>query len=130
VVKLIGPALHKGRLRRFTDKMVLLQQGEAGDSLFIVVAGDVRLFARKDRDSAEVGHAHKTEVLGEGEVVDGRGLRHHSAVAVGQVDVLEVPRELLLANGQLPPALATLLRDVHQRRKRSLDEMSDFLNRW
>jgi CRP-like cAMP-binding protein len=131
VVKLLGvPTLSKGQLRRFPDKAVLFQQGDDGDSLFIVVAGDVRLFARKDRDSVELGHAHKGEVFGEGSVLEG-GPRKTSSVAVGQVDVLELPRLMVLnAEGKLFPVLATLLRDVHQRRMKALDEMNDFLNRW
>lgn len=130
VVKLIGAAtLGKGRLRRFSDKAVLFQQGEAGDSLMIVVAGEVRIFSRKDRDSVELGVVHKAEVLGEGSVLEG-STRKMSAVAQGQVDVLEVPRECLLGGGALAPGLVKLLSDVFQRRTRALDEMNDFLNRW
>lgn len=62
-------------LRRFNDKAVLMQQGEAGHSLFLVMAGDVRLFARRDHDSAELGVAHRGAIFGEAEALEGKGGR-------------------------------------------------------
>jgi CRP-like cAMP-binding protein len=122
--------LARSVIRRFPDKVVLMQQGEEGVSLFFVMAGDVRLFARRDTDSAELGVAHAGEVLGEGEVLAGEGGRRCSAVAQGQVEVLELPRASLLIDGKIPPALAALLKNVQTGRMKALDEMSDFLNRW
>lgn len=124
------PTLQQGTLRRFADKAVLMQQNEAGDSLFFVLTGDVRLFARRDADSAELGVAHAGEVLGEAEVLSGAGKRSCSAVAQGAVDVLELPRTALLVGGKLSPGLAALLGEVQGKRTKALDEMSDFLNRW
>lgn len=130
VVKLLGvPLLAKGTLRRYPDKVVLMQQGEEGDSLFVVMAGDVRLFARRDRDSVELGLVHRGDVIGAGEARTGGG-RRCSAVAQGQVDVVELPRALLAPGGTLTPALATFLEQLERRRNAALDEMSDFLNRW
>jgi len=117
-------------LRRFPDKGVLMQQGEAGGSLFFVLAGDVRLFARRDTDSAELGVVQTGAVLGEGEVLSGEGKRRCSAVAQGQVDVLELSRAALLIDGQLPLRLVAMLETVTKGRMKALDEMSDFLNRW
>lgn len=117
-------------IRRYPDKVVLMQQGEAGQSLLFVLSGDVRLFARRDADSAELGVAHGGEVLGEGEVLAGEGGRRCSAVAQGQVEVCELPRAALLSEGRVPPALARMLAGVQQQRLKALDEMSDFLNRW
>jgi CRP-like cAMP-binding protein len=124
------PTLQQGTLRRYPDKAVLMQQNEEGQSLFFVLNGDVRLFARRDKDSAELGVAHAGEVLGEAEVLSGAAKRACSAVAQGPVDVLELPREALLSNGKLPQGLAALLGDVQTKRTKALDEMSDFLNRW
>lgn len=134
LVKAFGaaaPAMLAGAvIRRFFDKVVLMQQGEEGGSLFFVMSGDVRLFARRDTDSAELGVVHPGEVLGEGEVLAGEGGRRCSAVAQGQVDVIELPRASLLIDGRLPAGLAALLKTVQTSRMKALDEMSDFLNRW
>jgi CRP-like cAMP-binding protein len=117
-------------IRRFPDKVVLMQQGDAGQSLFFVLSGDVRLFARRDTDSAELGVAHAGEVLGESEVLLGEGGRRCSAVAQGQAEVVELARAALLVNGKLPAPLAAMLAEVQKGRMKALDEMSDFLNRW
>ena len=133
-IKALGPKraelLAGAIIRRFPDKMVLMQQGDAGQSLFFVLAGDVRLFARRDRDSAELGVAHAGAVLGEGEVLLGQGPRCCSAVAQGQVEVLELARAALLIEGKLAPPVAAMLEHVRRGRTKALDEMSDFLNRW
>lgn len=133
-VKALGAALArvsaKAVLRRFPDKVVLMQQGDVGHSLFLVMKGDVRLFARKAADSVELGVAHRGEVLGEGEVLDGSNVRAASAVAQGQVDVVELPRDVLLEGGALVPAVKAVLEQVRARRRLALDEMTDFLNRW
>lgn len=133
LMKALGPAaktLVAGAvMRRFQDKAVLMQQGDAGRSLFFVLAGDVRLFARRDTDAVELGVAHPGDVLGECEVLADEA-RRCSAVALCQVDVLELPREALLVSGKLPPQLSTLLEAVKKHRMKALDEMSDFLNRW
>ncbi|MFO0597058.1 MAG: cyclic nucleotide-binding domain-containing protein [Myxococcaceae bacterium] len=130
IVKLLGRApFSQSRLRRFSDKAVLMQQHDPGDSLFLVMAGEVRLLARKDKDTAELGTVHRGEVLGEGEAMHG-GNRRCSAVAQGQVDVVEIPRSALLQGGALSPAMSKLLADVHAQRTKALDEMHDFLNRW
>ena len=131
LVKVLGAAaLAKGSLRRYPDKVVLMQQGDPGHSLFFVMAGEVRLFARRDRDSAELGFARRGDTVGEGEALSGVGGRQCSAMAQGQVEIVELPRELLLVAGRVPPALGLLFQDVHARRLEALDEMSDFLNRW
>lgn len=134
LMKALGPSratlLSCAIIRRFPDKVVLMQQGEAGQSLFFVLAGDVRLFARRDTDSAELGVAHAGDVLGEGEVLRGEGGRRCSAVAQGQVEVLELARAALLVDGKLPAPVVAMLKDVERGRMKALDEMSDFLNRW
>jgi CRP-like cAMP-binding protein len=133
LIKALGPTaktlVASAVLRRFQDKAVLMQQGDSARSLFFVLAGDVRLFARRDTDSVELGVAHPGDVLGEGEVLSDEA-RRCSAVALGQVDVLELQREALLVGGKLPPPLASLLEGVKKHRMKALDEMSDFLNRW
>jgi hypothetical protein len=73
---------------------------------------------------------HAGEVLGEGEVLAGDGGRRCSAVAQGQVDVIELTRAALLVDGKLPAGLAAMLKTVQTGRMKALDEMSDFLNRW
>lgn len=134
VVKLLGgPAsdvLRGGVLRRFPDKGVLFQQGELGQSVFFVIAGEVRIFARRDHELVDLGLAPRGATVGEREVMDDAGPRACSAVAQGQVDVLELQREALARGGHLPLPLVNLFGAVWAERRKALDEMSDFLNRW
>jgi CRP-like cAMP-binding protein len=134
VVKALGASLKAvlahASVRRYPDKVVIFQQGEAGSGLCFVLKGDVRLFARKQTDAVELGMVHRGDVLGEGEVLSGNPLRKASAVAQGPVDLVEIPRDSLLVHGHLPAGLRKVLDDVHAARSRALDEMTDFLNRW
>lgn len=126
----LAGVLSKAIVRRYPDKVVVFQQGESGSSLFFVLSGEVRLFARKDTDSVELGHAHKGEVAGEGEVLAGDGVRKASGVAQGSVDLAEIPREALVVGGALLPQVVKLLTQVRAVRTRALDELTDFVNRW
>jgi CRP-like cAMP-binding protein len=119
----------KAVVRRFPDKVVLMQQGDVGHSLFFVMKGDIRLFARKGSDTVELGAAHRGEVVGEVEVLEASP-RAYTAVAQGEVDAVELPRDALFRSGRLLPALAAHLGELRQRRQRALDELTDFLNRW
>jgi CRP-like cAMP-binding protein len=131
LVKLLTPAiLAKATMRRFPDKGLIVQQGQPGESLFFVMKGDVRLFARRDSDSAELGIAHRGEFFGEGELLDGKNARHCSATAQGQVDVLEFSRDVLQTERAFSAPMLGLLNEAYSRRTKALDEMSDFLNRW
>jgi CRP-like cAMP-binding protein len=126
-----GEVIKAGSPRRAADRAVLFQQGDAGDALLFLLAGDVRLVARKDTDTVELGLAHRGDVVGEWEVLDGHGPRHVTAIAAGVVEFVELPRAALLdAGGALPEALVALLAARRAERRKALDEMTDFLNRW
>lgn len=123
-------ALKLAVLRRFQPAAVLWQQGDEGDSLWLVLKGSARVLARRDHDSAELGVANKGDVLGEAEVLAGSARRGASVLATGLLEALELPRAALLVNGAMPPLLANELERVHAGRAQRLDDMSDFLNRW
>lgn len=116
--------------RRFADGAVLFQQGEEGQSLFFVLAGEACVQAMRDGASVEVATVRKGDVLGEAEWVTKAGLRTQSAVARGGVDVAEVPVAALDEAARAAPSLASWLRSLHEQRQRAGDAMSDFLNRW
>lgn len=122
--------LGKGVVRRYPDKVVVFQQNDPGGSLFLVLAGEARLFARKHTDTVELGFVHKGDVLGEGEFLSGCGVRSASAVACGQLDLVEFTKEALSSGAGLPAALHRTLGEVATNRTAKLDEMADFLNRW
>ncbi len=134
LVKALGArvedVLKRAVARRYADKVVLFQQGDTGSSLLFVLGGEVRLFARRDRDAVELGVARAGEVLGEAEVLAGGAARAMSAVAQGPVDVAELPREVLLVGGAVPRELAAVLEAARAARAKLLDDLTDFMNRW
>jgi CRP-like cAMP-binding protein len=119
-----------GTARRYSDRAALFTQGERGDSLFFVLAGEVKLLRLTDKEQVELGVALKGDVLGEAEVLAGPGPRWCSAAARRAVDAVELPRAALLQSGALPISLRFCLQAVQQEREKSCDAMADFLNRW
>jgi CRP-like cAMP-binding protein len=135
LLKALGPGadavLKRGVGLRYPHGVVLFQQGEPGHSLYFVLKGEVRLYARAGTEAMELGHAPRAEVVGEAEVLAGPGPRQVTAVAQGSLDVVEVPRDALLApGGLLPAALREYLSQVQLKRQSKLKEMTDFLERW
>ena len=117
----LGPlrerALRLGLVRHAADKALVFRRDEPGGSLLLVLAGRVRLFGPGRRDAVELSEASPGDVFGEAEVLDGRAVRRLTAVASGPAELLEFARELLLADGALPPALADYLTAVHRQRQ-------------
>lgn len=133
-VKAIGAKaealLKNGIARRYPDRAVLFQTGDAGNSLFLVLNGEVRLSGRKDSDVVELGTAGRGEVFGEPELLSGGPQRFNSAVAHGDVEAAEIPREALLEKGLILKDVAEFLRPLKEARLQKLSEMTDFMSRW
>ena len=122
--------LKQGTARRYPNRAVLFQQGDAGTSLFFVLKGEVRLSGRKGTESVELGTAVRGDVFGEGEVLSAEPLRAGFAVAQGDVDVAEFPRSALLHRGELMREVSIFLKPIKAARQNALHEMTDFMNRW
>ncbi len=122
-------ALKRGIARRYPDKVVMFQAGDTGSSLFFVLAGEVRLFARKDGGVVELPPARQGDVVGEAEVLDGTGLRAVAAVAHGSVEMTELAREGLMQGGRFPPALSVYLESVRAKRRAALEELHATITR-
>ena len=115
--------------RRFPQSAVLYQAGDSTDALMFVLRGQLRLMARKGTDLVDVGVAGPGEIAGEAEALNG-GARSSSAVAQVASDVVEIPRTAVIGLLARCPELKTYLEAVKHKRGESLDEMTDFLNRW
>jgi CRP-like cAMP-binding protein len=122
-------ALKRGISRRYPDKVVLFQAGDSGSSLFFVLSGEVRLFAKTAQGAVELPAAKAGDVVGEAEVLDGTGLRAVAAAAHGTVEMTELSRESLVQAGKVPEALAAFLQSVRAARKASLDELQAKIRR-
>ncbi len=115
--------------RRYAEGAVLFQQGDASDGLVFVLRGQLRVFSRKGTDSVDLGMINPGEVVGEAEALSG-GLRTASVVAHVASDAVEVPRTAVIGLLARCPELKDLLEGLRKQRSSTLDEMTDFINRW
>lgn len=118
--------IEKAVPRRLTHGQAVYRQGEKGNSLFLVLRGEVSL----GDDAAEVATVRKGEFFGEGEVLDQKALRACSAIAVGAADVAELPATALVPLVQRHVELFSLLRETHDARAKANTELDEFLKRW
>lgn len=124
------PVLKSATGRRYPQGVSLFAKGATGDSLFWVLKGEVRLFTQAGTDRVELGVAGRGDVVGEAEVLEGRGPRSYFAAASTDVDAVEIPRLALLDVGKAKGSLLKFLNGVRTQRAAALETMSDFLNRW
>ena len=115
---------------RFADQAAVFHQGDIGDSLFLVLKGELRVSAMAGSDVLELGVAQRADVVGETEALGSQATRCVQAVAQGEAELAEIPRQLLLDRGQLPAPVNEYLHGLHLHRQAAIKELSDFLGRW
>jgi CRP-like cAMP-binding protein len=114
------------RLRGFGRGDYIFREGDAGDSLFIVVDGQVKLqVSSHGGDVAVLTTVAKPDCFGELAFLDG-GPRSTSARALTDLMLVEIPRTSLLALVQQEPkVLDTLLRILGGRLRRLTEQIAD-----
>jgi CRP/FNR family cyclic AMP-dependent transcriptional regulator len=124
------PVLEASSARRFTDGSTLFQQGDPEQSLFVVIRGRVQLSAAQQHQAVELGILEKGGVFGEHEAIDACESRCYSAISLGEVDVIEMPRWIIQQVLAAQPTLLGYLRELDSQRRAHLAEMATFLGRW
>lgn len=116
-------ALMQGlELLTFEPGEIIVTEGEAGASLFVVSSGRVRVFARD-----QAGHNHQVRSLDEGEffgeisLVTGQP-RTATVVAATPCELLELRQDTLRAIGERHPQVPLVIRDFCDRRLGSREE--------
>lgn len=114
------------RLRGFGRGDYVFREGDAGDSLFIVVDGQVKLqVSSHSGEVAVLTTVGKPDCFGELAFLDG-GPRSTSARALTDLMLVEIPRASLLALVQQEPqVLDTLLRILGSRLRRLTEQIAD-----
>jgi CRP-like cAMP-binding protein len=120
--------LRRGIGLRYLDQVPVFQEADAGSSLYLVLKGEARLFARSGTELVQVGAAAKGEVFGEDEILARQERRSCTAIAAGALELVELPHTALLECGET--GWMTHLRELQHQRRVSRDELSAFLNRW
>ncbi len=132
LIRLLGPAwrtvVSQGRAKRAPDRAVVFQQGDPTDSVCLVLSGAIRIVARRDSDSVELGTVHPGELFGCGEAAKPRWC---SAVAAGSCEFQEFDRRVLLdPSRSTSQAVSEIVDRLYAERRKALDELTDFMNRW
>jgi len=114
------------RLRGFGRGDYVFREGDVGDSLFIVVDGQVKLqVSSRSGEVAVLTTVGKPDCFGELAFLDG-GPRSTSARALTDLMLVEIPRASLLALVQQEPqVLDTLLRILGERLRRLTEQIAD-----
>ncbi len=110
---------HRGEVRRYSKGTVLIEEGDRGDTIFIVLQGRLRAFSRHPSNEREITFG----IYGPGEYVgemglDG-GLRSASVVAVDDCSCSRVGRPTLEVHIAADPGFAFVLLAKVIRRARS-----------
>jgi len=119
--------------RRFGPGQAIFGEGSAGNSLFLVLRGEVALSRQQGGTSVEICTLQKGEFFGEAEALGPASVRSQSAAAAasaGTADVAELPQALVAQLTRKHLALYALLRETRDARAKAKDELADFLNRW
>lgn len=132
LIRLLGPGwravVSLGRPKRAPDRAVVFQQGDPTDSVCLVLSGTMRIVARRDSDLVELGTVHPGELFGVGEASKPRWC---SAVAAGACEFQEFDRRVLLdPTRPASRAISQVVDRLYAERRKALDELTDFMNRW
>jgi CRP-like cAMP-binding protein len=124
-----GRLLDRAVARRFPAQATVFAQGDGPGPVLLVLRGEARLVSRSGGDTFEFAGAGKGQIFGEAELESG-ARRVYSAVALAELDVLELGREDVVAVLGEAPALRDYVHELCRERKAALDGMSEFLGRW
>jgi len=115
-------AMNKGGLgRTYENGEIVFRQGGVGDSMYVVLEGQVEVFVETG------GNEARLRVLGEGETVGemaifAREVRSASVRALGKARLLTVDKGNFLARVQQDPSLAFRILETMSRRIRELSD--------
>jgi CRP-like cAMP-binding protein len=101
--------LAAGTARTVAAGAAIVREGDAGESLFVIEDGEVRVYKARSRSTPlEVARLGPGAMFGEIAVMADRR-RHATVEALGAVRVVEIPRSAIAAAADGNPVLAELL---------------------
>lgn len=102
---------------------VIIREGELGDGLYVILSGEVRVYATKHGQSVDLATAGLGDVLGEHALLTGAP-RAASAIALTQVEAAYIEREAFLRFIQDYPDVWDSLDFVSHQRARQTDPLN------
>jgi CRP-like cAMP-binding protein len=115
-----------GTMRRIPPGGAAFREDSPGDSLFLVLAGEVVL----SKGVASLATVAKGDFFGEGELLAKGKVRRSAATSLGGADVVEFPAAAVAPLVQKHFQVLALLRETQDARAKKNAELDDFLDRW
>jgi CRP/FNR family cyclic AMP-dependent transcriptional regulator len=113
--------LAKGELgRQYGKGETIVREGESGDCLYVVQAGEVEVIQERDGREVQLAVLKESDFFGEGSLFD-REKRSATVRALGDVRVLTVDKKTLLRRIQEDPTIAYRIIETMSHRVRELD---------
>jgi len=103
----------------YHDREVIVRQGEAGDGLFVIQAGQLEILSENQGRETRLRVAGEGELIGEMAVFE-REVRSATVRALGEARVLTVDRKTFLQRINEDPSLAFRLVETMSHRIREL----------
>jgi CRP/FNR family cyclic AMP-dependent transcriptional regulator len=100
---------------------IVFRQGEIGDCLFVVQAGEVEVVAERDGVETRLSTVGKDQLLGEMAVFE-RQARSATVRAIGQARLLTIDKKNFLRRINEDPSLAFRIVETMSRRIRNLSD--------
>jgi CRP-like cAMP-binding protein len=107
--------------RDYADGEIIIRQGEAGDSMFVIQAGSVEVIEESDGGEVLLAVLEQGDFFGEMAIFE-REVRSATVRARGDARVLTVDRKTLMRRIQRDPSLALNILETMSRRIRLLDQ--------
>ncbi len=107
--------------KTYQDAEVIIRQGDAGDSMFVIQEGRVEVVIEKDGRETRLRVAGEGELVGEMAIFE-REVRSATVRALGQVRVLTVDKKNFLRRISEDPSLAFRIVQTMSRRVRELSD--------
>ena len=106
---------------RYRDGDVIIRQGDAGDSMYVIQAGQVEVLQQSsDGKEQHLAYLQAGDFFGEMSIFE-KEVRSATVRAAGEARVLRVDKKTLLRRIQEDPLLAVNLLKTMSRRIRELD---------
>ena len=107
--------------KRFTDGEMIIREGDAGECMYVVQAGQAEVFIGSGKDEVQLDILGPGAFFGEMAVFE-RTVRSASVRALGETRVITVDKKNLMRRIHEDPALAFRLVETMSHRVRNLTE--------
>ena len=114
--------MSKGALGKvYKDGEIIVRQGDPGDSMFVIQAGQVQVLAERDGEETLLNVAGEGELLGEMAIFDDKP-RSATLRALGETKILTIDKKNFMRRINEDPTIAFRIVETMSQRVRELSD--------